>query len=48
MGKTYRRNSDAFERKRKNKNRIDPFKGKSKPVKFDKNRVLGKDDEEYV
>lgn len=48
MGKTYRRNSDAFDRKRKNKNRPDNFKGKSKPAKFDKNRVFEKDEEEYV
>jgi len=48
MGKTYRHNSDSFERKRKNKNRMDKFKTKSKPMKFDKNRFAGKDDEEYA
>jgi hypothetical protein len=48
MGKTYRRNSDSFERKRKNKNRMENFKGKSKPMKFDKNRITEKDDGEYA
>jgi len=50
MGKTYRRNSDGFDRKRKNnnKNRMDSFKGKDKPVKFDKNRIMGRDEDEYV
>lgn len=48
MGKTYKRNSDSFKRKRKDKNRMENFKGKSKPMKFDKTRIAGNDEEEYA
>lgn len=49
MGKTYRRNSDAFERKKKNRRfEQNLTKSKSKPGKFDKNRPFGRDEEEYA
>lgn len=49
MGKTYRKNSDSFERKKRNR-RVEQSlsKNKSKPGKFDKNRPFGRDEEEYA
>ena len=49
MGKTDRKNSDSFERKKRNrKMEQSSTKNKSKPGKLDKNQPFGRDEEEYA
>lgn len=49
MGKTYRKNSDSFERKKRNrKMEQSSTKNKSKTEKLNKNQPFGRDEEEYA
>jgi len=45
MGKTYRRNDDNFKRPKRN-NKLNKFEGKSKPSKFNKNKLHEMNEEE--
>jgi hypothetical protein len=45
MGKTYRKNSDSFQRKKKNR-KVEQSSNKSKPGKFDKNQPFEREEEE--
>jgi hypothetical protein len=45
MGKTYRRNDDSFKRPKRN-NKLNKLEGKSKPSKFNKNKLHEMNEEE--